>query len=97
MVNFADVALIGLISIFSIVVIWLVGTRIVGEKIYPIAVKLNPNNIKGISGQQYQTTTDFLWWGFVITIIILVAIPFLYIALKSLFEKEITSANWGEY
>jgi len=85
------VALSGLIALLVIGMLWLTSSTLIGGFIYPFTKSMNPNNAEGISSAQFDSTADKLNAGATIFFIIMIAVPFLYIIFKILYEREETS------
>lgn len=91
-----DLARYGLIAIFILVVIYIIGIVIVGGFLYPQFTALAPaNTTNGISPTTYLNIDDNLWWGLKTGLYILIGGVFVFILFKALYERETTSATWG--
>lgn len=97
MASVFDVVLYVLMSLFILGLIFMIGVFIVGANLVPIVDGLNPNNTKGISATQYQNMESRMWTGLTWFFYIILAVPFLYLFFKLLYEKEATaySSNNG--
>jgi len=81
-----------LILIFILVIFYILGTMIVGGYIYPMFRAFKPTNeTQGISQDVYLKKTDFLVTGMKIIFYIILAIPFVLLIMKLLYEREETS------
>jgi len=92
-----NVALNVIVLVFIIGIIWFIGNLIIGVHMHPLMKSLNPNNTQGITGNEYETKANFFWSSSKLVWYILIAIPFVYIILKLLYEKERTSVPYGGY
>lgn len=87
-----------MILVFTMGLIFVLGVLIVGAYMYPIISSAHfvpGNESKGMTAAQYHTNADFMYNGFSWAMYILLAIPFVYIVVKLLFEKEEVSVSGG--
>jgi len=80
-----------MILVFTMGVIFVLGVLIVGAYMYPIISSTHfvpDDEAKGMTTAQYHTNADFLYNGFSWVMYIFLAIPFVYITIKLLYEKE---------
>jgi hypothetical protein len=84
-----DVSLNVLLTIFVLVIIFFVAVFLVGGYLYPIFYSLSPSaGATGIDATLYQSLLGHLRTGNSWVFYILLAIPFVFIAIKLLYERE---------
>jgi hypothetical protein len=87
-----------LLMIFVLAVFYILGIMIVGGFIGPMFRSNTfrpPANSTGISQETYLTKTDFFIQGMKWVFYIILAIPFVYLIIKLLYEREETSVYGG--
>lgn len=89
-----DTALNSIVLIFLIAIVSLIMYFVIAGYIYPMSISLTPINEQGMTAEQYTTTASHLFTGMQYIFYIILAIPFVYILMKFLFEKEETSVSW---
>lgn len=93
-----DTAFYVLLAIAVVVLIYIVGVNLISGTIYPMMYKFRPtNNSSGISETLYVQKMDRLKAGFFWIFYIIMAIPFIYFIIKTLYEREETSVYGGAY
>lgn len=90
------IVIIGIISLFTLSVIYMTGTGMVEGHIHPLIESLNENSTVGFSGELYTRAGNRLWSGMKYAFYILIGTIFLYVAVKALYEKEDISVYRGE-
>lgn len=87
-----------LILIITIAILFLLSIRIIGGNLYPMlkSSTFSPSaNSSGITNETYQNKLDFGWTGTKYVFYIFLTIPFLFLAIKLLYEREATSIYRG--
>jgi len=85
-----------MILLLTIGIIFLISTNVIQGQISPMIKSMAPDNsTSGMSPSVYNNLVDKLTNGNAWMFYILLAIPFLYIAVKLLFERENTSVYYG--
>lgn len=95
MVDVFNVAVGTMILLLTLGTIYLISTNLIEGQISPMIKSMNPNSTTGISGSEYNSLIDKLSKGNMWMFYIFLAIPFLYIAVKLLYEREPTSVYGG--
>ena len=85
-----DIALYGLIALFVIIVIFMMGVNLVGGYLHPLIKSMNPN-ASSITAGEYSAKADNLYNGLKYALYILIGAIFALIIVKALYEKEETS------
>ena len=98
MVDVFGVSYTGLVSIFVLGIIFLIGIMGIGDTMYPFIMDVAPDNsTKGISYNQYKETADWMRDGTTWAMAILWATPFLFLIIYLFFKKEYSSQYAGQY
>ena len=85
-----------MILLLTIGIIFLISTNLIEGQISPMVKSMGPDNsTQGISPSLYNSLIDKLRSGNAWMFYIFLAIPFLYIAVKLLYEREDTSVYTG--
>jgi len=88
-----DIVVFGLISIFVIGVVVIIGFFIVGDNVYPIMGQIANQTTSG-NAIDVQEGLDFGIDMFYIALFLLFAIPFLLIIVKYFYEREPTTGGY---
>lgn len=88
MVDIFSTSLWVMITIFTLLFIFIVGVLMIGGFISPMITHL-------ASGGILASKVDRLYNGMIIALLICVATPFIYFIIKTLYEKEDTSIYVG--
>lgn len=99
MADVFNTALYVLITETVLVIIYLLGVNLIAGQLYPMFYHLRPNDTEseGISEAVYVERLDRIKTGFTYGFYILLAIPFVYLIVKLLYEREETSVYGGLY
>ena len=98
MADVFGVSYTGLISMFTLGIIFIIAIMIIGDTMYPLIVDLAPDNsTEGISSEQYIETSDQMREGMNWAFYVLLSIPFLFIIVCLFFKKEHSSQYAGQY
>lgn len=89
--NIFDVAFTGMKIVLILVVIGMAVIFLIGGAVHPLIKSLNPENPTGITTSMYDKMADRLWTGTRIMLYIFLALPFVFILIKVLYERENTS------
>lgn len=84
-----------IVSAFTIVIIFFIAITMIGGEMKPLIEELNPNNTAGIGSAQYLETSEDIWRGTKYFFYIMLAVVFLFLAVKLLYEREETSTYGG--
>jgi len=95
MVDVFNTAIYVLISIIIVSLIFVVSVNLVGANLVPLFKHLTPNNTKGMSPTLYNQKIDHLETGLYYGFYILLILPFIFLIVKLLYEREETSVYSG--
>ena len=95
MANIFEIGMDVLIAVIFIACFWMIGSQIISARMVPLAESLNPNQSAGITGQKYSDIVSHIDLGWKVFIVIAIAIPFVYLLFKLLYERERTSVAYG--
>jgi hypothetical protein len=73
-----------------LVVVGMVGILVIGGYIYPLLISSSflPSNSSALTPSMYESISSRLWERFNWFWVIILAIPFIFIIIKILYEKE---------
>jgi hypothetical protein len=83
-----DNVLDSFIILFFIAMVFFIATIGITGMLSPLTKSMNSNTSIGYSGTSYNTQASLLDLGLVITFLIMLGIPFLYLIVKALFKTE---------
>lgn len=93
MVSITNAAIVVIVSLFTLITIFILAINIIGVNLLPLIKGLDQSG--GIPSQQYNTSADRMWTGIKIFFYIILVIPVFFFGMKLLYEREETSVQVG--